>query len=441
MADSDLSDLNLHRLMWRLGLPAMAGLSLNALHQVVDAAFVGRLGADALAALVLLTPLAGLVAAAGIGLGIGAASATARSLGAGQPQAARAVAGLSFCAALVLAICACGGLLVFDDPLLRLLGAQGALFETARTYLTIQAFTIGCAIVQILCDFLAIGRGNARFSLMTLALCFGLNIILDPVFIFWLDLGVSGAAWSTLCAQLVSLGVWARHFAAPCRRPALGPLRLLWPVLRVGLPETASIAVTTLGLIALLRIAADLGGPAGVAALGITLRLVFVVMLPLEGFAIGVQPILSHAHGSANAARFASTLRVILRVSVAVTVALGALFCLAAHPLARLFVTDPAVADQAAMMLRCLAFALPAIALRLCAQISLQAMVLPWQAALLGLAPMGWLLWPAMGLLVPGLGLVGIAIAVLVAAWLAALLALVTVRDVIFPLTPTGASA
>jgi Na+-driven multidrug efflux pump len=215
MADSDLSDPNLYRLMWRLGLPAMAGLSLNALHQAVDAAFVGRLGGDALAALVLLAPLAGLVVAVGIGLGIGAASATARSLGAGLPDHARAVAGMSMWVALALAVCAVGGLLTFGEGLLHLLGARGVLFESARPYLAVQSLTIGCAIVQILCDFLAIGRGDAGVSLKTLALCFGLNIVLDPVFIFALDFGLPGAAWATLCAQGVTLCVWAWYFYAP----------------------------------------------------------------------------------------------------------------------------------------------------------------------------------------------------------------------------------
>ena len=440
MDDSNLSDPNLHRLMWRLGLPAMAGLSLNALHQAVDAAFVGRLGGDALAALVLLAPLAGLVAAVGIGLGIGAASATARSLGAGLPDQARAVAGMSMWAALVVAVCAVGGLLNFGEGLLQLLGARGDLFEIARPYLTIQCLTIGFAIVQILCDFLAIGRGDAGFSLRTLALCFGLNIVLDPVFIFGLDLGLPGAAWATLCAQGVTLCVWAWHFSAPRRRPILGPLRTLGPVLRVGWPEAAAVAVTTLSLMALLRIATEIGGTDDVAALGIALRLIFVVMLPLEGFAIGVQPILSHAYGSGDTARFAATLRGVVRFSGAVTVVLSILFFIGARPLVQLFVTDPAVVAQASVMLQCLAFALPAIALRLCAQISLQAAVLPRSAAILGLAPMGWLLWPAMAVLVPQLGVVGIALAVLVAAWLAALVSLVPIRTAVFPLSTTGAS-
>lgn len=440
MADSDLSDPNLHRLMWRLGLPAMAGLSLNALHQAVDAAFVGRLGGDALAALVLLAPLAGLVAAVGIGLGIGAASATARSLGAGLPDQARAVAGMSMWAALTLAVCAVGGLLNFGEGLLQLLGARGVLFETARPYLGVQSLTIGCAIVQILCDFLAIGRGDAGFSLKTLALCFGLNIVLDPVFIFALDFGLPGAAWATLCAQGITLCVWAWYFYAPRCRPTLGPLRLLGPVLRVGWPEAAAVAVTTVSLMALLRIATEIGGTDDVAALGIALRLVFVVMLPLEGFAIGVQPILSHAYGSDDTARFAATLRGVVRFSGAVTVVLSILFFIGARPLVQLFVTDPAVVVQASVMLQCLAFALPAIALRLCAQISLQAAILPRSAAILGLAPMGWLLWPALALLVPQFGVVGIAVAVLVAAWLAALMALVPIRTAVSPLSTTGAS-
>jgi putative MATE family efflux protein len=440
MAGIELSDPNVQRLMWRLGLPAMAGLSLNAAHQAVDAAFVGRLGAEPLAALLLLAPMAGLVAAAGIGLGIGAASSVARSLGANNADEARAVTGLALLVAAALAICAVAGLLLFADPVLRLLGAQGAVLDVARPYLTVQAITIGCAILQIQCDFLAIGRGNAQFSLKTLALCFGLNILLDPLFIFGFDLGLPGAAWATLCAQIITLAVWVWHFTNRARRPKIGTARLLGPVLRVGMPEAASVAITTLSLMALLRLATEFDGAGSVAALGIALRLIFVVMLPLEGFAIGVQPILSYAFGRHDAERFAMTLRLILWKSFGVTTTLAILFFLLAQPLVSVFVTDPGILENATLLLRCLAIALPAIALRLCVQISLQATIRPRAAAVLGLAPMGWLLWPLVALLVPGFGVLGIALAVLIAAWIAAMLALITLRTTPNSLQSTGVS-
>ncbi|TMV88057.1 MATE family efflux transporter, partial [Thioclava sp. BHET1] len=209
MRQIDLADPNLPKLARRLGLPAMAGLSLNAAHQLVDAGFVALLGTQPLAVLSLMAPLAGMVAALGIGIGIGAASLTARALGAAQPERARDIAGLALVSASLLAALLCGSLWLMHRPLLDLLGLEGELLRLALPYLPVFILTMVGSLIQIQCDFLAIGRGASGQSLRLLALCFGLNIALDPVFIFGFGYGLEGAAIATLCAQGVTLLAWA----------------------------------------------------------------------------------------------------------------------------------------------------------------------------------------------------------------------------------------
>ncbi|WP_181164564.1 MATE family efflux transporter [Amaricoccus solimangrovi] len=439
MAEIDLSDPRLGRLIWRLGLPAMAGLSLNAAHQVADAFFVGRLGAEALAVLALLAPVGGLTVALGVGLGTGAASALARALGAGEPTEARRVAGTALAAGGAVALLALATLLASRDAALALLAMPDALTGAARGYYPVLALTLGLGTVQIVCDFVAIGRGDSRFSLGTLALCFGLNILLDPVFIFALGLGLPGAAWATLTAQLVTLAVWAGYFRAPARRPLRGSPALLARILRVGLPEAGSVAITTFGMMALLRLAAGIGGEAALAGFGIALRLVLVVTLPLEGFAIGAQPVLAHAFGAGQPERAGRALRrlVLVACGVSGTLALG--FALSAERLAGLMSRDPAVIAAASAALLCLAPALPAMALRVIAQICLQAMARARMAAVLGLAPMGWLLWPVLGLTLPRLGVTALPLSITLAALGAALLAGAVLRRAAFPPAPVGA--
>ncbi len=439
MAEIDLADPRLGRLIWRLGLPAMAGLTLNATHQVVDAVFVGRLGGDALAALALLAPLAGLTAALGVGLGVGAASALARALGAGDPERARRVAGTAFAAAFAFALVAMVGLGLAREPVLATLGAPEGLLGLARGYFPPLILVMGLGLVQIVCDFLAIGRGDSQFSLKTLALCFGLNIALDPLFIFGFGLGLAGAGWATLTAQLVTLAVWGWYFSAPARRPRMGSLAELRPILRVGLPETGSVAITTLGAMALLRLAADLGGETALAGLGIALRLMLVVTLPLEGFAIGTQPLLAFAFGANDPDRAALALRRLLIGACGTTAALALLFCLNAGTIAGTMTDTPEVAAAAGAALVWLAPAFPAIALRVVAQICLQAMARARMAAVLGLAPMGWLLWPALALLTPRLGVEALPLAITLAAFGAAIIAAAALRRAAFPPSPIGA--
>ncbi|MFN7052955.1 MAG: MATE family efflux transporter, partial [Gemmobacter sp.] len=92
MPPLDLGAADLTRTLLRSGLPAMGGLALNAAHQSVDGAFLGHLGTEALAAVSLALPLAGVTAALGVGLGVGTATAIARRLGAGRPEAAGQIA-------------------------------------------------------------------------------------------------------------------------------------------------------------------------------------------------------------------------------------------------------------------------------------------------------------------------------------------------------------
>lgn len=421
----DLADPDLPRLMLRLGLPAMAGLSLNAAHQVVDAGFVGHLGPAPLAVLALLAPFAGLVAALGIGLGIGAASSVARALGEGRDNCARQIAGVCFLAAFTLSPILWITLVSGRETILNLLGTPFEILPLAEAYFPIQMLTVVLAVIQILCDFLAIGRGEVQMSLRTLALCFGLNMALDPLFIFdfGFDLGLNGAAWATLTAQIVTLTVWAIWFMHPLRRPAKGPLPMLWPVLHVGLPETAAVIVTTLGSIAVLRTASLLGGIEAVAALGIALRLMLLVILPLEGFAIGVQPVLAHAHGAQDAARLVVAQALLVKLALGIGAACAVILWAGAASLAAMLSDTAPVRTDATQALRWLALAIPAIALRLVAQISLQAAIRPVWAAVLGLAPMGWLLWPTLIVLVPRLGVSALPIAIIVTACLSALLA------------------
>lgn len=441
MPTLDLSDPNISRLLVRLGFPAMAGLSLNAAHQVVDAGFVGHLGTDPLAVLALLAPFAGLVAAAGIGLGIGAASTVARALGENAPERARQITGLCFAVAAILSVSLWLGLQVARDPVLSLLNTPKELLPLARLYFPVQCLTVAFGILQILCDFTAIGRGDVRVSMRTLILCFGLNILLDPLFIFGFGLGLNGAAWATLTAQLVTLSVWAVWFYAPHRRPRLGPLRLMGPVLRVGLPEAGAVAVTTLGFLAVLRFAATTGGVETVAALGIALRLMLLVTLPMEGFAIGVQPILAHAFGAQNFNRVRRALRLLIVFGLGAGAVLALLLWLLAAPLCAAMSEVPQIAREATGILRWLVLAIPAIAIRLVAQISLQAAIRAGLATVLGLAPMGWMLWPTLFLLVPAYGASGLPVAITLAACLSAVLAAFLLRRTVFTPVSIGVPA
>lgn len=400
MQPIDLGSPALFQTLLRTALPAVGGLSINATHQGVDAYFVGQLGPEALAAVSLALPLTGLTAAVGVGLGVGTAAFVGRALGAGRQEEAGRMASAAMALCLLLAVGLSAGLWAARLPVLDLLGAAPPVQAPALDYLSIMAFSAGLGMVQILCDFTAIGEGNARFSLLSLVMCFTLNMALDPVLIFWAGLGVKGAALATLAAQLAALGLYTAYFArergAIRLRPAssLKTFTRLWPVLRVGLPEAGSVLLASLAFLLLYRLAGDLAGTNGQAAMGIALRLWVLASLPIEGFCLGAQPVLAHAVGAGSSSRLnraAFTLAAIACGAAAVFMAAG---LLAAPQLSSLFTDDPAVLALAPATVFALSLSLPATALRHSAQVTLQAMARAPLAAVLGLAPLGWLFLP-----------------------------------------------
>lgn len=428
MRPIDLGSADLGQSLLRAGLPAMGGLALNAAHQSLDAAFLGHLGTEALAAVSLVLPLAGVTAALGVGLGVGTATGIARRLGLGQEAAAGRLASAAMALCLTLAALVALLLGLGQGGLLDLMGAEAGLRAPAEAYLRLMALSAGLGMIQILCDFIAIGEGNSRFSLASLALCFGLNMALDPLLIFGFGWGVAGAALATILAQVATLGLYAWYFAARRGRVRLRPhlnWRGLGPVLRVGAPETATVLVTTATSLWLLRLAQAEAGVEGLAALAIVLRLVTLASLPIEGFCLGAQAVLAHALGAADHQRFRHACHRLAALGAGAAALAASLILtavLALPEVARLvFAASPATAALALPALVLMAPVLPLIALRSVAQVALQASERAGTAALLGLAPSGWLLLPLLAVLTPTGGFAGLVLALCLAAGLSGL--------------------
>ncbi|NIZ12299.1 MATE family efflux transporter [Phaeobacter sp. HF9A] len=424
MTPIDLGSPALMQTLLRTALPAVGGLSINAAHQGVDAYFVGQLGPEALAAVSLALPLTGLTAAVGVGLGVGTASATGRALGARQHEEAGQLASAAMALCMLLAASLAALLWCMRLPLLDLLGASPELHAPALAYLSIMAVSAGLGMVQILCDFTAIGEGNARFSLLSLGLCFGLNMVLDPVLIFWVGFGVKGAALATVVAQLVTLALYAGYFAtargAIRMRPRLSlpALARLWPVLRIGLPEAGSVLLASLAFLLMYRLAGELEGTSGQAAMGIALRLWVLASLPIEGFCLGAQPVLAHAAGAANGARVTAAAWAMATIATGAAALFMAAGLLAAPAFSDLFTTEHSVRMLAAPAVAALALSLPATALRHAAQVTLQATARARLAAVLGLAPLGWLFLPLLLIFTRHWGFAGLAASLPAAALL-----------------------
>ncbi|UXN66716.1 MATE family efflux transporter (plasmid) [Phyllobacterium sp. A18/5-2] len=354
-APDDLNDPALTRLILRLGMPAVAGLSINAVHHTINMVFVGMIGSQEIAAITVVLPILMMIGAIGEGVGVGVATAVGRALGAADPQRANVTASTFVVLAIPLGLVLTVGILLFKRELLVLFGASQAILPLAEHYLSIVAFSVTLTMLQILSDFIAISEGNTRFSMWTLMGCFALNIILDAILIFGFDFGLAGSAIATILSQMAALGAYALYF-----RKQVGTLHLaarfaVWradvlkPVLFIGLPTMLTSMLSSISFAVLFSVAGFYRGDSGIAGVGIAMRVLTLGMLPIIGLSLGGQAVLSFAWGANNPARLLGASSTLLKLTSGFAVLYGSAAVLLRYPIATIFTDDAEIAKIAAL--------------------------------------------------------------------------------------------
>ncbi|MBB3285772.1 MULTISPECIES: MATE family efflux transporter [Rhizobium] len=428
----DMNDPRIMRLVLAVALPAVAGLAASAGHHAINAIFLGALGPDVLAGISLVMPLFLLVAAAGQGLGIGLATLLARHLGEGDLKAASSVATTALAATIPLGIALSIPIYLGLPDFVGALGPSDNLLAPGLDYGRLLAFGVTLGLSQAVCDFIAIAEGNSRFSMIVLIASFALNAALDPIFIFLFKLGASGAALATVVSSIAALACYLVYFARKWGTVGItaGLIRwqLLQPIARIGIPAAAASIMTGFGFLVLMREAAVQGGDTGVAATAIAIRLMTLGQLPLFGFCLGAQGVVSHAFGAGDAERLKAVIRFMLAVTIPVALLYSILLFLAAEPIAHLFTDSLQVVEEAVPWLRALFPVFPLAAFQSVLLVMLQSRGRAGLSALVGLAPQGYLLIPLLLLLPPWMGFDGVSAAPAAAAILAAVLGLFVAR-------------
>jgi putative MATE family efflux protein len=414
------------RLIWRLALPAIVGLSANALYHTVNAMFLGRLGAEAVSAISAVFPILILLGAVGEGIAVGTASLASRLLGAKDQEAANRAATTGLALAVLAGIVVSLALSFHTGFVLRLFGVTESAFPLAQAYLRIALCGYTLLMLQIFGDFLAISEGNTRFSMWVLIAAFGINTVLDPLFIFVLGWGVTGAAAATLVAQATAATIYLGYFVRGLGKLRIAPRFLaagggiLREIAAVGAPATLASSLTALAF-ALVYGTAGAYGDEAVAGIGIALRLFSLGALPVFGFCLGARPVLGFAWGAQDGARVSAALRFMLAASFAACAAYSLAILAFAPQILPLFTADPgviAIGIRAAYACFALfAFFGMHVVLVTYLQSTGQALL----AGIMLLAPQGYFLMPGLLALPPLWGLDGILASQIVAAGLTAL--------------------
>ena len=196
-----LGSASIPKALMALGVPIMIGMLINALYNLVDAYFVGGLGESPMGAISIVFPLGQVVVGLGLMFGNGAASYLSRLLGKGDKSTANKVAstalyGSVFVGAILIVLA-----IIFLEPILSLLGATDTIMPYALTYARINVFNVTM-------NNIVASEGAAKTTMCALLLGAVINMVLDPIFIYTLNMGVAGAAIATAISQIVSTIVY-----------------------------------------------------------------------------------------------------------------------------------------------------------------------------------------------------------------------------------------
>ena len=344
-------------LLLRFSGPAIVAMASGALYNVVDAIFLGHVGSRELAAVTVAFPVMVAIMAVSSGTGVGAASYVARVLGSGDEGQARQTAGNTVLLCLVWGVLTPVVLLPLLGPILKMCGASADVLPLAQGYTTILVSTAGITFFIVSINAVIRSEGNAWLPMVAMLVASLLNIALDPIFIFVLDMGVEGAAWATVVSRFVGMTIQlgyllSRHSTLRPQLRHLLPRPAIWlEIYRTGLASSARSLVAA-AIFAVMNSLASGYGDLAVAAVGIVLRLTTFVMMPCFGLTQGYLPLVGYNFGAGDLARVRRVTLLAAGWSAALTTTAAGLFVAFPAWFVRPFAPDPELAALAAHALR-----------------------------------------------------------------------------------------
>ena len=297
-----------------LGLPTMTGMLINALYNLADAYFVGGLGTVQMGAVTVAFPLGQVVAGLGLLFGNGAAAYLSRLLGRGDRDTANKVASTALYGGVFLGAVVILFSLIFLEPVLQRAGAIESVMPYAaayaRIYITFSIFNV----FNVTMNNIVSSEGAAKTAMCALMAGAVLNAALDPVFIYTLDLGVTGAAIATAISQMVSTLFYlcyilrkksVFHFSIKACR--FGK-EVMLEILKIGIPTLIFQLLTSLS-VAMINGAAKEYGSSALAAMGPVTKIMSMGTLIVFGFLKGFQPVAGFSYGAKKFDRLREAIR------------------------------------------------------------------------------------------------------------------------------------
>lgn len=402
------------RLTISLAVPTIISMLVSAIYNMADTYFVTKIGTSASGAVGVVFSIMTIIQAVGFTLGMGSGTWIGRLLGAQNEKEASKVAATGFYTALGFGFLLTVLGLLLLDPLMRVLGATETILPYARDYARYILLAAPVMSASFVMNNLLRFEGMARFAMIGITTGGILNMILDPVFIFGLNLGIAGAAIATALSQCVSFLLLLSCFLRKKTVVRLYPanvskdIRTYFQIINNGLASFCRQGLASIANISL-NLAAGVYGDPAIAAMSIVGKVMWVMFSVIVGFGQGYQPVLGFNYGARRFDRAKEAFFFMLKSCISIGCVFAAGGFIAAPFLIRHMIGyDEQAVEIGIFALRAQALLLPLIPVGVTCNMSYQSIGKSWTATFLSALRQGIFFLPAIFILPVLFGIRGI---------------------------------
>jgi len=356
------------KLLMQYAIPAIIAMTASSLYNMVDSIFIGQgVGALAISGLAITFPFMNLSAAFGAAVGVGASTFLSVKLGQKDYRTAETILGNTVTLNIIIGVVFSIASLLFLDPILRFFGASDQTIPYARDYMVI--ILAGNVFSHMYFGMNAVLRaaGKPRHAMYATIFTVLLNTILDPLFIWPLNLGIQGAAYATILAQVVAL-VWQFRIFSD-KRELLHLKRGIYRlkshivknIIAIGISPFSMNVCACVVVIFINNQLVDYGGDMAVGAYGIANRIAFIFVMFVMGVNQGMQPIAGYNYGSQQLDRMMQVVKYAVLAATAIMIAGWLIAEFLPYYCVRLFTKDATLIVLSITGLRILMAAMPIV--------------------------------------------------------------------------------
>lgn len=364
----ELATEKMKKLLFKQSTPAIIGLLMMSLYNVVDTIFVGQsVGALGIAALAIAAPIQMIIISIAQTIGVGSSSIISRALGAKHTHKAEAALGNFFLLITIMGIITAILGSIFLTPLLTIFGTTETIMPHAAEYTSIILWGALFLCLTASSNNIIRAEGNAKFAMYIMLLSTGVNLILDPILIFGFDMGLKGAALATVAAQIASASLAMYYFisgknAVRIHLANLKPnFKIIKETFAIGSSSLARQSAGSVVQAILNHSLGFYGGDLAIASFGIINRILMVIFMPMFGLVQGMQPILGYNYGARAFKRAREAILYTMKSATIFSIAAFAILMIFTTPITKVFTTDQSLIELSVHATRIISLGLPLI--------------------------------------------------------------------------------